>query len=103
VAEADEPPHGRGDDGGAVAHAPPGPPAPSVAAANVAILLTVGPFLYFQCIDRCQASEQDKNKNKNQGGASEDGPRSGFDILLLMVGGGVLLADMAVGACPESC
>jgi acyl-CoA dehydrogenase len=47
-------------------------------------------------VDRCQASEQDKNKNKNKGGASEDGPRSGFDILLLMVGGGVLLADMAV-------
>lgn len=69
----------------------------------VAILLIAGPFLVYQCMDRCQASEQDKNKNKNQGGAGEDGPRSGFDILLLMVGGGVLLADMAVGACPESC
>ena len=32
-----------------------------------------------------------------------DQARSGYDILLLMIGLGIILADMSLGSCPESC
>ena len=35
--------------------------------------------------------------------ASPDQAKSGLDILLLMVGIGIILADLSLGSCPESC
>lgn len=60
------------------------------------ILLLMPAYVYCLCV------RQEKPRAVGEA-APPDQARSGYDILLLMVGLGIILADMSLGSCPESC
>ena len=71
----------------------------------VALSLVLGVILllmpvYVWCLFASMGREKPRAVGE---AAPPDQARSGYDILLLMVGLGIILADMSLGSCPESC
>ena len=72
---------------------------------QVALSLILGGILLIMPVYAwCLFASMGREKPRAVGEAAPpDQARSGYDILLLMVGLGIILADMSLGSCPESC